>query len=384
MTLAHFIEHNMEAILADWESFAKTLPGGVSMDIAGLRTPAKQLLEEVCEDMVFTQTRELENSKSHGLALPLDAAKTAAQTHALQRARSGFSINEMASEYRALRASVLSLWIDTSALGDSDLSEIMRFNEAIDKALCESIVHFSQEVDRARNLLLGVLGHDLRTPLSAIQMTAQHLKKLNLGSDVSIAAERLIRSGGQMKGLLDDLTAFNRKQLGLGISVSVVETDLSAVFEDQLQQLRAAYPAREITLEVSGDLRGKWDPARLQQVLGNLVVNALRYGASERPVRLVLYGLETEVVFHVKNEGKTIPAATLAQLFDPLRRGADRPDEQGSLGLGLYICREISLAHGGSILAESTESGTVFTVRLPRNASNVSPRAAKDGSQLSR
>ena len=120
-----------------------------------------------------------------------------------------------------------------------------------------------------------------------------------------------------------------------------------------------------------GDLRGTWDPGRLQQVLGNLVVNALRYGASERPVRIVLSGLENEVVFKVENEGKAISPATLAQLFDPLRRGADRSDDEGNLGLGLYICREISLAHRGSILAESTESGTVFTVSLPRNESNV-------------
>jgi hypothetical protein len=277
----------------------------------------------------------------------------------------------MASEYRALRASVLRLWVDRCAPAVPDLQEIIRFNEAIDQALCESIRHFSGEVDRARNLLLGILGHDLRTPLSAIQMTALHLRKLNAGSNVSVAAERLVRSGSHMKSLLEDLTAFNRQQLGLGINVRVADTDLGVVFDEQLQQVRAAYPAQEIALEVNGDLRGRWDPGRIQQVVGNLVVNAIRYGAPARPIRVVLSGFEDEISFRVENEGKLIPPSALAQLFDPLKRGADRPAAQESLGLGLYICREITLAHGGSISAESTEARTTFTARLPRNRFNA-------------
>lgn len=367
MNLAEFIQIEMETILKQWEAFAKSLPGGSSMGVVALRDHAKQILEAVCKDIVLYEARADEIAKSHGLAPPLNAKETAAQTHAILRARTGFDINEMAAEYRALRASVLRLWVDRCAPGAPDSQEIIRFNEAIDQALCESIGHFTSEVDRARNLLLGTLGHDLRTPLSAIQMTALSLRKLNAGLEVSVAAERLIRSGSHMKSLLDDLTAFNRTQLGLGINVRPTDIDLGSVFEEQLQQVRAAYPAQDVALELHGDLQGRWDPIRVQQVVGNLVVNAIRYGAPARPIRVVLSGLEDEISFRVENEGKMIPPSVLAQLFEPLKRGSDRPAEDEGLGLGLYICREITLAHGGSISAESTEAATAFSVRLPRN-----------------
>jgi signal transduction histidine kinase len=104
----------------------------------------------------------------------------------------------------------------------------------------------------------------------------------------------------------------------------------------------------------------------LQQLLGNLVVNALKYGQAGTPVRVILTAAEGEIVFRVENQGKPIPSATLPELFDPLRRGSDRPHEEGSLGLGLYICREITRAHQGTIAVESDASSTRFTVRIPR------------------
>lgn len=367
MRLVDFIKRDMEAILSNWESFARSLRVDPPMDVAALRDHAKQILEAVCKDLALEQTSDEQVLKSKGLALPLDARETAAQTHALLRARAGFDINQMASEYRALRASVLRLWSEACAPEYPELEQMIRFNEAIDQAVCESILFFSAEVDRAGNLLLGIMGHDMRTPLNAIHMTAHYLKSLNAGAEVSVAAGRLIRSGARIKALLDDLTAFNRTRLGLGIPILASETNLGEVFDDEVQQLRAVYPTREISLEVHGEVRGMWDADRLHQVLGNLVVNALRYGAAQRPVRVVLSGLENEVVFRVENDGKKIPPATLGMLFDPLSRGADRPEDEGSLGLGLYICREIALAHGGSIHTQSTDAETVFTVRLPRN-----------------
>ena len=107
----------------------------------------------------------------------------------------------MAAEYRALRASVLGLWVDAGDPQTTDLADMLRFNEAIDQAICESVAFFSAEQERARNLLLGILGHDMRSPLNAIQLTAHHLKNLNAGDAVSSAASMLIRSGGRMRVL---------------------------------------------------------------------------------------------------------------------------------------------------------------------------------------
>jgi len=105
MRLTAFIERDMEAILAEWETFARALPSGGSLNVAALRNHAKQILEAVCKDIAHEQTRDEQALKSKGLAVPLDARETAAQTHALLRARDGFDVNQMASEYRALRAS---------------------------------------------------------------------------------------------------------------------------------------------------------------------------------------------------------------------------------------------------------------------------------------
>ncbi|MEO7386877.1 MAG: sensor histidine kinase [Gammaproteobacteria bacterium] len=368
MKLADFIERDMESILSQWEAFARSLPAGKTMDVEGLRDHAEQILKAVRKHIATLQTLDEQHSKSRGLAVPLDAKETAAQTHALLRARWGFDINEMASEYRALRASVLRLWADACAPEPPDLSELIRFNEAIDQALCESIGHFSAEVDRARDLLLGILGHDLRNPLTSIQLTARHLQLLNAGDDVTEAAGVLIRSGASMKALLDDLTDFNRTRLGLGIRIRPTESDLGLLLEDQLQQIRASNPTREISLTSEGDLDGKWDEGRMHQIFDNLVSNALRYGAKDGRVVVKLHGSEREIVFTVENEGDKISAPTLARMFEPLVRGEEQLASDGNMGLGLYICREIARAHGGSIAADSTDTGTAFTVRLPVGA----------------
>ena len=232
MRLADFILRNMETILGNGKSFAATLlPAAAGMTSLALRDDAKQILEAVAKDLSTPQTKEAQAEKSKGRAPKLTGApETAAQTHAVLRARSGFDINQLAAEYRALRASVLRLWMDACEPDEISLDDVVRFNEAIDQAIAESIGFFSAQVDQARNLLLGMLGHDMRSPLNTILMTAQYLAALNAGANVSEAASRLIRSGASMKALLDDLIDFNRTTLGLGIKIDLADVDLAALF----------------------------------------------------------------------------------------------------------------------------------------------------------
>ena len=371
MRLADFIVRNNEAILAEWEAFAATLlPAASGMPSLALRDHAKQILEAVVKDLSTLQTKEAQSEKSKGNAPKLPGApETAAQTHAVLRARSGFDINQLAAEYRALRASVLRLWMDACQPGEINLDDVVRFNEAIDQAIAESIRFFSTQVDQARNLLLGMLGHDMRNPLNTILMTANYLAALNAGDVVSDAASRLIRSGASMKALLDDLTDFNRTKLGLGINVVRVDLDLAALFADELEQLRGAPPGRQIELEIAGDTRGFWDGLRLQQLLRNLIVNAIKYGAPDAPIHVVFTGEAADVSIEVKNSGPAIEKENLDHIFDPLRRGLgpDNGDDIGAgLGLGLYIVREIAQAHGGEVTVRSDHGETVFAVRLPR------------------
>jgi len=377
MRLADFILQDMENILARWEAFAACqLPAAAHMQPLALRDHAEQILQAIRKDLATYQSRQAQTQKSlGGKAALVGAPETAAQTHAVLRAKSGFNINQLAAEYRALRASVLRLWTDAYPLADPDrFEDVIRFNEAIDEALAESISFFSTQVEQSRNLLLGMLGHDLRSPLQSIQMTATYLAALNAGAQVSDAAARLINSGSRMKALLDDLLDFNRTKFGLGVNINPTPMDASKVFDDELRLLRAAHANRQIDFEVAGDTNGVWDAMRLRQVLNNLVVNAIKYGADDTPVRVALSGDPEQLSFEVRNKGSTIDRETLDIIFEPLRRimGQEpRYDGEGSLGLGLYIARQIAEAHRGTIEARSDSTQTVFAVRVPRSRPSI-------------
>ncbi len=366
MRLADFILRDMEIILAKWEAFAATrLPAAAFMGSLELRDHAQQILEAIALDLSTVQSREAQAAKSMGLApIQFPARETAAQIHAVMRAKSGYDIEQLVSEYRALRASVLSMWMDACAPDLPHLQDVVRFNEAIDQAIAESVGHFSAEVDKARNLLLGMLGHDMRTPLQTIQMTAQHLGQLNAGTTVSDAAERLIRSGAHLQALLEDLVDFNRTKLGLGINVVLSEADLGTICGDEVDLLRVAYPAHRLQVDVVGDCQGSWDTRRIQQLLGNLVTNAIHYGVPDAPVRIAVVGEKHDVRIEVINSGSA--SEHLDQLFEPLVRGTAKDGDRG-LGLGLYIVREIAKGHRGTVGARSDDRETAFTVRLPRS-----------------
>jgi len=356
--------------LEDWDAFAVTqLPAAKHLDREALRDHAREILQGVASDISEAQSREAQVLKSHGqVPSVMYAADTAAETHALLRARSGFNINQMAGEYRALRASVLRLWKDACVGAKADFEDAIRFNEAIDQALCESIAFFSDEVDQGRNLFLGMLGHDMRSPLEVIQTTATYLGLLNAGEQVSVSARRLINSGARMKALLDDLTDFNRTKLGLGIAIYPDQVDLQDVLLSEVEQMQATNPIQRVEFMVTGDVCGNWDGNRLRQVLCNLVTNAMRYGQDDTPVQVSLTGERSQVLIEVRNQGRPIDPATFDVMFDPLRRGEENASGAlgEGLGLGLYISREIAHAHGGSIDASSDASGTIFKVRLPR------------------
>lgn len=365
--------------MAEWEAFAATLiPAAMSMTSLALRDHAPKILEAVAKDLNTSQTRKQQSEKSKGRAPKVAGAhETAAQTHAILRARSGFDINQLVAEYRALRASVLRLWMDAGPLDHTGTEDMIRFNEAIDQAIAESVSYFHVQVERARNLLLGMLGHDMRSPLTTILATASHLAALNAGEQVSAAASRLIRSGESMQALLDDLVDFNRTKLGLGIKIELSDIDFARPMAEEVEQLRGAHPHRRIELTVTGDCRAQWDGVRSQQLLRNLVSNAIKYGAPDTPVRVALRCEETEIRLDVTNSGPPIDPSVLSKIFDPLKQGValgDRAD-RNSIGLGLFIVREIARAHDGEVEVRCDGGETTFSVRMPRHQRGAFPES---------
>ena len=370
MRLSEFIIDNLESILQSWEDFAGTIPGTRSMDIEALRDHAEAMLRVIAADLRTEQSAEQQTEKSMGKAKKQD--ETAAETHALVRFDSGFTIDEMVSEYRALRASVLRKWTEEIKRGtEFEVEDMTRFNEAIDQALAESVASYSRTANATRNVFLGILGHDLRTPLGAIRLGSEVLLlDNNLGVKPVLIASHIFSSAKRANKIVCDLLDFTRSQSSLGIPVRQVQTNLSVVCEGIVTEVKTYHPEREIVCEVEGGVTGWFDPARLEQVFSNLICNAVQHGSHTSPVTVTLYGKGEHAVFTVHNYGQPIPKEAIGSIYNPLSRhsqyAAAEYGSQSGLGLGLYIASEIIAAHQGRIDVDSNaEDGTTFTVSLP-------------------
>ena len=281
---------------------------------------------------------------------------------------------QMISEYRALRASVLRLYERAHPAGtNAHSADLGRFHEAIDQAVAESVLTFSEELDRSRDLFLGIVGHDLRNPIGAILRSAGNLLDSEEPSNHAFrAASRIVDSARRMRVIVGDLLDLTRIRLGAGgrIPVNPVDTDLARLARSIIDEHAATHPGRVIHCDARGNTRGRWDPGRIGQVLGNLLKNALEYGAADADVTVTISGESDEVILSVHNSGPAIPQPMLGSLFLPMRRlAATAPvhPAEASLGLGLYIAREIAVSHGADISAQSSDAeGTTFSVRLPR------------------
>lgn len=368
MTLAEFIVRSMEEILAAWEDFARSIPAAETLDRKALRDHAELMLKAIARDLGQFQSAEQQSEKSMGRA-PEPACKddTAATSHGTDRYTAGFDLKALVSEYRALRATVVRLWTRDVCSHDRE-TQLSRFNEAIDQALHESVLRYSEEVDRSRELFLGVVGHDLRTPLGAILHSAQYLlQSEGLSGEQVKAAARVHRSGTRIQQMLSDLLDVTRTRLGGSIPLELKPMDLSDVSKHVTEEAQAFHPGRTILWSTTGDCRGTWDETRLYQLLSNLVGNAIRHGAPDKPVSVATMAGADEVKVSVHNEGAPIPPSEIRAMFEPMRQGRDGSKRAEGLGLGLYIARAVATAHHGAINVESTiEAGTTFTVHLSK------------------
>ncbi len=212
--------------------------------------------------------------------------------------------------------------------------------------------------------MAAVLAHDLRTPLSAIAMSAELVRRRAVEGPVQQAGERIKVSAARMQRMIDQLLDFSRIRQGL-LTLHPQPASLQAVVEAALAEVRQALPEADIRLHLQGDTAGSFDVDRITQVVVNLLVNAVQHGCPGTPVELVLDGRQAErLVFEVHNAG-TLSDQVKDHLYTPFREG--RSTESSGLGLGLYIVDQFVRAHGGSIEARSSDSaGTVFEVCLPR------------------
>lgn len=377
MRLSQFIIEHLEEIMVEWEAFAASLLApDEKMTSLALRDHGAEILQAIAEDIESDQSDLEQAYKSKGFAPIAVATRSAAMTHGALRHLAGFDLRQLAAEFRALRASVLRLWLRHNAGDQSSFYQLTRFNEAIDQALAESIDNYSNEVARSRDTFLAILGHDLRSPLSAIANSSLYLGSPGLlpsGAPLE-AVGRINRSAMRMSSMIRDLLEYTRSRLGRAIPISPEPVSMEQICRIAYDEARAAHPERIFRLDTSGPLDGQFDAERLHQVLSNLLNNAVQHGARNQPITLRAYGEADRVTVQVKNHGRPIPPDQLQVIFNPLVQiPSALVDEDStpstSLGLGLYIAHEIVAMHGGTLAAESSDSeGTVFSARLPRNA----------------
>jgi len=322
MSLRAFIRDNHEKIISEFAAFARTLmPPGVDMTEPELRDHADQILLAVVDDICTPQAAEEQSLKSRGRS-SAKIMEASGRLHADDRILHRFTFRSVLAEFRALRATVLRLHEQS---GESDLADVRRFNEAIDEAMTESMDRFAGQTDRFRDQFIGVLGHDLRTPLGAVTAGAALLAIPEDNPERRLRiVPRIINSAQRMERLIADLLA----------SVEAILPIWHWRDPGSHRSCRICSP----TVQHGGG-------------------SAITLTAQEQG---------DGVTLTVHNGGPPIPQDALPSIFEPLARGAIEGTSH-SIGLGLFIARAIVTAHGGDIqVSSSTEAGTTFTVGLPK------------------
>lgn len=373
MNLSNFIQTHMEAILAEWDAFARASePDGGDMTDEALRDHARAMLRDVAREMDTAQSEQQRQRKSEGHEPPVSTKESAASLHGRERHSNDFTLATLSAEFRALRATVLRLWQPYMEHADAAaLEQVIRFNEGIDKALAESISAWSNRTSHLRELFLAILGHDLRSPLASVVLAGEMLAQPGLpGEKVSTLAQGVTRATRVMANMINDLMGYTSTQLGGSMPHHPESCDLLPALQEAIEHATATYPGARFQVHAPAALVGRYDRSRLYQMFLNLLVNAARYSKEGCPVIVEANDGSGDHRVTITNQGEPIPAASLESIFKPLVQleegDAHLTRPRTSLGLGLYIARTIAERHGGSIVATSSEAeGTRFSVKLP-------------------
>lgn len=372
--LADFIRHNEPSIVDEWTQFARTRsPASDSMTKLALQNHIALILTSIADDLDTPQTDAEQFDKSRGYAPHVASSNpSVAEGHAALRLEHGFDIQQMVSEYRALRASITKLWTyHNTTLESTDIEDLIRFNEAIDQALTESVAYHTRTISNSRNLFLGVLGHDLRNPITAASIGGKMMLRPEIDDDRRIkVATEIVRTTDRATQILDDLLDLARNSFGADIRVVKAEMDMARLCAELADELSAE--SGRIEVQHTGNTNGRWDKSRIGQAISNLMANALQHGDATRPVTVRVNGDAANVLtVAVHNHGRPIAPDKIGSIFNSWTSG-DIGEGAGArtgthLGLGLYVAKLVVAGHGGKIDVSSDEAeGTVFALSLPR------------------
>lgn len=257
--------------------------------------------------------------------------------------------------------------------------ELVASRKSLEALVAETTRLHADAKDRAlfAEQMIGIVSHDLRNPMSSIQMGAHLLTQSDPSPSQQRVLTRIQRSAERATRLIADLLDFTQARVGKGLAIAPEGVDLHAVAAETVDELGAVYPGRLLRHSRFGEGVCHADPNRLEQMIGNLVSNAMAYGSAEKAVTVTSTVDVASYSIAVHNEGAPIAPDMQAQLFQPLTRGTQTMSPARSVGLGLFIVSEIAKAHQGQAYVESTlERGTTFRVVCPRT-----PRDSAIGSR---
>jgi signal transduction histidine kinase len=259
----------------------------------------------------------------------------------------------------------LGLWADVHANPTPDGGIAVFFRDVTAEHQAELVRARNSEFEQH---LIGIVSHDLRNPLHAVQLGASMLVgRSELNERARRTATRIQGSADRAVRLVNDLLDFTRARLGGGLPISPRSIDVHAVAHAVAAEVEVTYPERKVVFDQAGDGTGTGDPDRLAQAIENLLTNALKYSPPDTPVRLSSRAEAERIVIAIHNQGEPISDEVRANLFEPFKRGVHLDAASRSIGLGLYIVKQVVDAHGGTIAVSSTElDGTTFEIQLPR------------------
>jgi PAS domain S-box-containing protein len=332
--------------------------------------------DRYCE--ITGRTRdELRQLRMDAILHPDDRARHIEQLGRVLQEKTTFSVEE-----RYVRPDGSLVWVQNSvsrvddprghpqgvALVTVDITERKSAEDERDRLLEElsRTVRFSE-------MFVGILGHDLRNPLSAISTSATLLGRRAADDErFTKLVGRILGSVERMDRMISQLLDFTRIRIGNGIPLQCASVDLADVARAAVEEIESSC-VRPIDVLTTGDTAGTWDRDRLTQLVSNLAANACQHGG-DAPISIAVDGSEPDTVRLEVRNGGVIPADVMPSIFDPFRRATDRARGGSGLGLGLYITQQIALAHGGTIAAESRDERTRFVVELPRHAAQGDDR----------
>lgn len=241
----------------------------------------------------------------------------------------------------------------------------LRESEKVERQRARESLRLVRRDLEDRERLMGILAHDLRGPLAMISLTAASLDRPDRHDAATVeAAARIADGARRMTRMINDLLDFTRSRLGRDLLLALAPTNLAKLCQRCLDEIALSHPDRQIALAVKGDCRGVWDADRISRAIDNLLGNAVKYSSPDSPIQVRLKRQDEDVHLEVSNEGPPIPPEIQAKIFEPHLSG-DAAGDSGGLGLGLFIVRQVVLAHEGTVDARSDENGVTFHVRLP-------------------